>query len=426
MTTSPSPPHHRHDLKDASVADDGGGPTRKDEMLRDVPCPLCHSHDRDAVYLRHHVLPGLGEVPISVVQCQGCGFLYNSPLPLDGVLESYYADSSLASGQVYRNEGATGHYSRLHAERAGFVARFVGEKTAGRLLDIGCGVGSFLQALSERPALSGWTLYGLDPSSAACANAADKGFSITKGMLGDAGLEPNSFDALTMISVLEHIQDPRRALQDIRDLVKPGGVAILEVPNVTRPAMAISSYFSFEHLQHFSPWTFYRSLREAGWNHVVLELSEGSLRAAVSDDPMLEKEAPLYQGRDDREEVAEGIKDFYERESVWLKDSMKGIGPRLERWHGAGLRVAIYGAGVHTLALSQLIDFTKYAGNMVIVDGDAKKQGKSFLGMRVIAPEEMKRDGVDCVVVSSQRFSEEMVANVRSILGDDTEINVFY
>lgn len=99
---------------------------------------------------------------------------------------------------------------------------------AGRVLDIGCGDGAFL----EWARAAGWEGIGVDPDPGAVASARSRGLDVR---LGDARVlvdERASFDAVTLSHVLEHVHDPEALLKQIRELLKPGGLLWLDTPNV--------------------------------------------------------------------------------------------------------------------------------------------------------------------------------------------------
>jgi len=98
------------------------------------------------------------------------------------------------------------------------------------VLDVGCGDGSFLDALAQQ----GWEVNGTELSVSIAATAMERlGDRIHVGGISDAGFPQNSFDLITFWHVLEHLEDPRRALSDAERLLKPDGRIVVAVPNLT-------------------------------------------------------------------------------------------------------------------------------------------------------------------------------------------------
>jgi 2-polyprenyl-3-methyl-5-hydroxy-6-metoxy-1,4-benzoquinol methylase len=99
------------------------------------------------------------------------------------------------------------------------------------LLDIGCGSGAFV-----RRALGlGYAAEGLEFDAQAVGAAAGQGLPVREGSLPDTGLPQESFDAVTLSQVIEHLHNPMAALAEIFRLLKPGGFFWLATPNMDAP-----------------------------------------------------------------------------------------------------------------------------------------------------------------------------------------------
>jgi SAM-dependent methyltransferase len=147
-----------------------------------------------------------------------------------------------------------------------FVARAAGRPGDLAILDVGCGDGQLLAKL-RRP---GWRLAGLEPD-AACAERvrARLGIDVRRGVLRDRLFDP-PFDVVTMVHVLEHVPDPAGDLLEVRRLLGPGGVLIVEVPACDSYGFALARHRWFgldlpRHLTHFSTATLRRIVERAGF-----------------------------------------------------------------------------------------------------------------------------------------------------------------
>lgn len=98
----------------------------------------------------------------------------------------------------------------------------------GRLLDIGCGQGTFLSEMSR----AGWNVQGVEPDTSAAAVARAHGVPVVDKPLERAQLTPASFDAVTMNHVIEHFHDPNEALRIAYRLLQPGGLLWIATPNL--------------------------------------------------------------------------------------------------------------------------------------------------------------------------------------------------
>lgn len=100
-----------------------------------------------------------------------------------------------------------------------------------RLLDVGCGSGSFLSLVSAR--LPQVRAVGLESSPVAAAQARARGLAVETKPLGDFAREQSSaFDVVTAFQVLEHVPHPGQFLTDLVRAVRPGGLIVLGVPNM--------------------------------------------------------------------------------------------------------------------------------------------------------------------------------------------------
>jgi len=392
--------------------------------MEDLPCPLCGADVRTLLYRNARQSSGLGEIPVYVVQCDACGFLYTAPRPDQAARDTYYAGSALASGQVYRDESAAGLFPRLYAQRADFLAGVLGKRRGGSLLDVGCGNGGFLRALAAA-GLVDWQLRGLEPSQHAVATCCSHGLDVVCGGVGYDAYAPGSFDAITMISVLEHLPDPLASLHWCRRLLKPDGVLFLEVPDNLQPELSLTSHFNVEHIMHFTPWTLQQMLMQAGF---FQRLRDGTARgvirqaSAASLDPWERQADPACA--DDRAELRRVVGDYALAERQLVDGVCVRVEAALARWHAVGRRVAIYGAGLHSAQLGALVDLPRHV--TCFIDGDPAKQGTTFLGLPVYAPEHLPELCIGAVLISSCRFVDEMVHKVASVCGEEIEIASCY
>ena len=97
----------------------------------------------------------------------------------------------------------------------------------GKLLEIGCFAGLFL----DRIRADGWQVVGLEPYRRAAQYArATFGLEIIEGVLPNAALPTARFDAVMMLHVIEHLPDPAEGLRELRRVLRPGGVLVVETP----------------------------------------------------------------------------------------------------------------------------------------------------------------------------------------------------
>jgi 2-polyprenyl-3-methyl-5-hydroxy-6-metoxy-1,4-benzoquinol methylase len=97
----------------------------------------------------------------------------------------------------------------------------------GRLLDIGCGNGAFLELAQS----CGWQAVGLEPDALAVQQARSRGLEVLHGSLDQLDGQLQGFDQITLSHVIEHLHDPAKVLKRCLELLKPGGRLWIETPN---------------------------------------------------------------------------------------------------------------------------------------------------------------------------------------------------
>ncbi|MHB8511328.1 MAG: class I SAM-dependent methyltransferase [Actinomycetota bacterium] len=104
---------------------------------------------------------------------------------------------------------------------------WLGRNGPGRLLDVGCGTGAFLERMRDR----GWSVIGIEPDSTAAESARARGLDVRCTGIEDAELEDHSFDAITMSHVIEHVSDPVETLRRCNTLLSTNGRLVIVTPN---------------------------------------------------------------------------------------------------------------------------------------------------------------------------------------------------
>lgn len=266
-------------------------------------CPLCNSKEHEFLFWncdRFHHFPG----KFGLVQCQKCELVRLSPRPTRETIGSYYPNDyyiykepTVSVDSMSKRAGVLGWlrdsirhsvvaslgypvslnkwqkigqplFAKLFKTQGtyGWGDRFPRYISDGHALDIGCGNGTFLSFLKHW----GWNVRGVEMDAQAAAMAR-KFFEIDvfQGGLEDAPFLPNSFDYINISHVLEHIHDPVPFIKNARELLKPGGIMYVEVPNYESSGRKVSERFWFpcdtpRHLYIFAPSTLRNLFDQAG------------------------------------------------------------------------------------------------------------------------------------------------------------------
>ncbi|MBL8643567.1 MAG: class I SAM-dependent methyltransferase [Rhodospirillaceae bacterium] len=208
------------------------------------PCPLCAGNAHDVVGTHDRN----GE-PLRTVMCSTCGHVFTNPAPTAEELSAYY-------GTKYRAEyKGVLTPKRKHILRAGYRALERLERLApfaappSVVLDIGAGGGEFAYLLASR----GYNVSGIEPNAGYAGYARDTyGLDIQATTLEQARVEPGAFDVITLHHVFEHLLDVRAGLSLFHGWLKPGGVLVIEVPNVMSWFHAPRRRFHAAHLHSFN------------------------------------------------------------------------------------------------------------------------------------------------------------------------------
>lgn len=138
----------------------------------------------------------------------------------------------------------------------------------GRLLDIGCNIGLFLKVAETE----GYSVTGIEVNKD-CAAFARKEFNLNvhSEFLEDVRFPEGSFEVVTLFDVLEHVPEPRLLLAEIRRILAPNGVLMVQMPNLDSfMARITGSNWQWltppDHLYHFTPGTLRRILQESGFS----------------------------------------------------------------------------------------------------------------------------------------------------------------
>lgn len=111
---------------------------------------------------------------------------------------------------------------------------------AGKLLDVGCGGGRFMNRMGRM----GWEVEGIDFDEKATAKITRRyGMKTYTGDLASCRLPDASYDAITLSHAIEHLFDPEKILAECKRILKPGGRLVITTPNVEGAAAKLFGRF---------------------------------------------------------------------------------------------------------------------------------------------------------------------------------------
>jgi len=192
-----------------------------------IDCPLCGSRDCIGVATMQDRLLGV-EGQFHMVRCSRCGLHYLNPQPTMEELVCHYSEDYDPFQALSPDElPLLPRLSLLYGlnKRCRAVDRY---KSGGYLLEIGCATGLFLDAMRRR---GYWRVQGVDVSEKAVRYAREAlGLEVFHGPVTEARFSDDTFDAVVMWDVLEHVHSPRETLLETQRILKPDGVLVIRVP----------------------------------------------------------------------------------------------------------------------------------------------------------------------------------------------------
>jgi SAM-dependent methyltransferase len=198
--------------------------------LESVECPKCGKIDAQPLSSGSDYEYGTTSQQFQFLQCAACSVAYLSPRPTSNTSRLIYPPNYYSFAGDDEGHGLVGKLRELWEQRkVRDYTRFLGPGPR-RILDVGCGRGRLLSVLQgfNNPY---WELYGIDLDADAVAIARGRGFRATQASVEDYSISER-FDLIVLQQIIEHVADPRRVIAKLRELLVPGGVLVLETPNL--------------------------------------------------------------------------------------------------------------------------------------------------------------------------------------------------
>ena len=185
-------------------------PEAEHSLMETVACPLCGTGEPARV---------LQAGPRAMARCRRCGLVYRSPRPPSAESATEVGEWSRAAEDQWLAERRGVNFRR-------FLDGWVGPR--GKLLDVGCGYGWFLQLAKAH----GWEVVGIDRSPEAVQHARERlAVDARCGELYTPRFPGGAFDLVTLWNVLEFVPDPLGFLREIHRVLAPGGTLFIRTQN---------------------------------------------------------------------------------------------------------------------------------------------------------------------------------------------------
>lgn len=241
--------------------------------LKTAPCPVCGV--ANGQYLRRGYY----------VKCPNCRVAFREEQESVSELEAYWQKDFWTEEEIEKRK------NREPVFRDAFKLLRRRKPEGGSVLDIGCGIGTFLAVCRE----GGWQVTGVEPSSVACEVAQrEYGLELINESFSSAMFEGQTFDVVFAAQVLHHLPDPAAFLAEIDRVLADDGILMLRTPNLIPLEFSLflqlllgreKEFFCGPALYTFHPRTLSLLFRRLGFGRVDF----------VNSRPYLEKPAGPWQ-----------------------------------------------------------------------------------------------------------------------------------
>ena len=239
-----------------------------------LSCLICNNPKlKDLEYYKHAFL----------TKCQNCNFVFSRKIPSQKELNKHY-----------EGYGRNDYLSPITIKRYNeLLDKFEKFKKTGKILDVGCGVGYFLDEAKKR----GWEVYGTEYTNEAIKICKNKEIHMQEGKLNPKNYTDEEFDVITSFEVLEHINNPVEEIKIFHKLLRLGGLVYLTTPNFN----SISRYYLKskyniitypEHLSYYTPKTLKKLFKSSNFKAYKIETTGISITRiktsmGISDQPLI-------------------------------------------------------------------------------------------------------------------------------------------
>jgi len=183
-------------------------------------CNNCGACEREVVFRQ-----GVAQKH-QIVRCMNCGLMYAYPRATAAIAQ-YVAAGQTSEPMTLQTPSVIRSFDKLpDYEPIGVELRALRPRGKA-LLEVGCHAGVLLDRFRSQ----GWKVSGVEPDSKA-ANFARSHYrlDVKASTLEDAGYDPATFDAVVMLHVIEHLDDPAGTVGVTARVLRPGGFLVVETP----------------------------------------------------------------------------------------------------------------------------------------------------------------------------------------------------
>ncbi|MBI1328831.1 MAG: methyltransferase domain-containing protein [Alphaproteobacteria bacterium] len=364
-------------------------------------CELCF---RDALELAYQ--PESSTRGLTVHVCQHCGLVQSLPR----IDRATRAPAAVSGGADWGNV----RYGKGFRTQAAIAAlkRHANLESALKVLDVGSNRGSFARTFLDLAPNAELTAVEPDERVAAYSAGLER-TRLIESRIEDAVLGNEAYDVVHSCHTAEHLGDPLMVFADHWRVLKPGGILLVDVPNIALLDSddILEEWFIDKHLYHFSARTLMRMVAAAGFeticppdatdreNLLLVARKSGVAHRAVEGD---------------QREVDEAERLIATYVSTRARNLMALTAAAAEISSYAPRKVAMWGAGRLFDSLVTHGGFQP-AGLSLLIDKHLKAHMTTRHGAPLAGPEALRDTSPDVLVVMSRGFSSEIVSEAKTL-----------
>lgn len=190
-------------------------------MNTSTQCKICSGNNSKVIQPTYVTF---NSKKINFVKCQDCGLIYLHPQLTAEEIKQLYSDDYFIK---WYNSEEKRAFSKNYFNQL-LTRKNIQIPKGSQLLDIGCGMGFFLEVAQQRNCIA----KGVEISQYASAHCKEKlHFDVHHGTLETADFDNEIFDTITAFDVLEHLLEPSNLLDRVNKICKKNGTLMVIVPN---------------------------------------------------------------------------------------------------------------------------------------------------------------------------------------------------
>ena len=229
-------------------------------------CPICTTKMKFKFATKDYLVTGES---FDIVECEACSIRTTTPFPDKKIIGNYYSSDDYISHDDKVSGIFDSIYGLVRTYQLNKKKKLIGKyfnKSNGKILDIGCGAGDFLQYMKENH----WNINGVDTSNKA-RKIANKKLNIKVMDPKDWINNKEKYDVITCWHSLEHVHEPWVYLDKIKKSLTLDGFLIVALPNYQSTDAKIykefwAAYDTPRHLYHFTIKSMNKTIKPHGLN----------------------------------------------------------------------------------------------------------------------------------------------------------------